>query len=246
MRPPHYSLLALLLTASSAPQQLPTPPTEPSQPPQHLDPSGTKLDLDPTERIDISGWWRTDREIILIKPDGAFVRWNQPNRFRAPSEMGRWDRQNYRTFWLEPYPKGTPNLEAPSRIRAALRRTNGKLFFDLGIVTGFTRCDGPPKAPEDQFVGRWLGPGGSLTLLADGTYSLSANTSATDAPVVRAAHAGKWSLDGKKIVLLPQGTEDDPVVCTQAGDDRLVGPLGELTRVKPEKVVPGGEGRPGC
>ncbi len=222
-----------LLVAAAASAQQPPPTRAPD-----IVPADSTLDIDPTERIDISGWWQSAKEIVWIKPDGAFVRWSQPNRFRAPSQSGRWDRQNYRTFWLEPYPTKRSDLEAPKRVRAALRRTDGKLFFDLSTSTGFARCDAPPKAPEDQFVGRWLGPGGLLTLAADGTYAVNANTNASGAPVVRAAHSGRWSFDGRSLILLPTGTEDEPVICTPADGDRIVGPLGELKRLPEPKSVP--------
>lgn len=94
-------------------------------------PANSKLDIDPTETISIIGWWTNGEEIMLIKQDGAFNWWGQPNRFRPPSKIGRWDRQNYRTFWLEPYVDRKNPGVMPPRIRAPMRRTDGKILLML-------------------------------------------------------------------------------------------------------------------
>ncbi len=189
--------------ADSAPAQAPA-----------IIPSNSKLDIDPTERVEIKGWWSNGKEIFLVKSDGAFVWWNQPNRFRAASMSGRWDRQNYRTFWLEPYALGPTDRETPKRLRVALRRTDGKIFADVETHLDFMLTEDPPLAPEDSYVGRWLGPGGALDLNTDGSYDLRASAQATQTPVTRSAHSGTWTYDGKYVLLRATGSVGDPELCT--------------------------------
>ncbi len=202
--------LVALATANAHARQDDAPPTQAPA----IIPSNSKLDIDPTERIEIKGWWSNGKEIFLVKSDGAFIWWNQPNRFRAPSMSGRWDRQNYRTFWLEPYAIGPTDHETPKRLRVALRRTDGKIFADVGTHLAFALSESPPAAPEDTYVGRWVGPGGAIDLNADGTYDLRTSAQAAQAPVTRAAHSGTWTYDGKCVQLRAKGNEGDPLLCT--------------------------------
>ncbi|MSR29087.1 MAG: hypothetical protein EXS03_05865 [Phycisphaerales bacterium] len=224
-------------------------------------PSVPTLDLDPTQRIDIQGWWSNGTEIILVQSDGAFLWWRQNNRFRPPTLAGRWDRQNYRTFWLEPYATGPSDQEAPKRLRAAMHRTDGTIFVDIGDHLGFHHSDTPPAAPEDAYVGRWLGPGGAIDLNADGSYDLRASAQAVTAPVTRAGHSGSWTYDGTFVVLRPTGSESDPVICTVVDRpeldpsgkpvptkgsatklppsiEALTTPIGELRRLAPAPPTP--------
>ena len=242
-------------TAAIAQNQKPSAPA--------IIPASSKLDIDPTETISIIGWWTNGEEIMLIKKDGAFNWWGQPNRFRPPSKIGRWDRQNYRTFWLEPYVDRKNPGVMPPRIRAPMRRTNGKIFVDAGLALNMLHVDEAPAAPEDLYVGKWSGPGGSLLLAADGRYDLdaspaSSSASATNDPALlsRSSHKGTWSFDGQYIRLLSDGSAQNPVICAvvdrpdrsgknDSKDDpgskkssdpmneALTTPLGELRRITP-------------
>ncbi len=175
-------------------------------------PKGAKLDIDPTEQIDVSGWWSNGSVLLSVRGDGSFLMWDQPNRYREPTKRGRWHRQNYRTFWIEPYfdPKTPGN--APPRTRCALRRTEGVLLLDVGDAAGLAQSTTPPLAPEDAHVGRWNGPGGTLDLRADGSYSLTAapppNSSAQPSVV-----SGRWTFDGKVIQLFRGEERDAPLRC---------------------------------
>ena len=199
-------------TAAIAQDQKPSAPA--------IIPANSKLDIDPTETISIIGWWTNGEEIMLIKQDGAFNWWGQPNRFRPPSKIGRWDRQNYRTIWLEPYVDRKNPGVMPPRIRAPMRRTDGKIFIDAGSALNMLHVDVAPVAPEDLYVGKWSGPGGSLILAADGRYQLessppSANPPSRNDPALlsRASHNGTWSFDGQYIRLLSDGSAQNPVIC---------------------------------
>ena len=191
-------------------------------------PANSKLDIDPTETISVIGWWTNGEEIMLIKQDGAFNWWGQPNRFRPPSKIGRWDRQNYRTIWLEPYVDRKNPGVMPPRIRAPMRRTDGKIFIDAGSALNMLHVDVAPVAPEDLYVGIWSGPGGSLILAADGRYQLESSPASPSSPprkdpalLSRASHNGTWSFDGRYIRLLSDGSVQNPVICAVV--DRPVG-----------------------
>lgn len=178
-------------------------------------PASSKLDIDPTETIPIFGWWSNGKELLLILENGAFRFWDQPNRFFAPTKSGRWDRQNYRTFWIEPYvDKKNPGV-MPARIRCAMRRSDGVVFADVGSALGMRQMNEAPTAPEDLYVGRWSGPGGSLTLSADGKYELLSSPSSTNDPalVSRASHSGTWTFDGQYIRLISNRSTQNPIIC---------------------------------
>jgi len=199
-------------TAAIAQDQKPSAPA--------IIPADSKLDIDPTETISIIGWWTNGEEIMLIKQDGAFNWWGQPNRFRPPSKIGRWDRQNYRTIWLEPYVDRKNPGVMPPRIRAPMRRTDGKIFIDAGLALNMLHVDVAPVAPEDLYVGKWSGPGGSLILTADGRYQLESSPPSENPPsrndpalLSRASHNGTWSFDGQYIRLLSDGSAQNPVIC---------------------------------
>ncbi len=208
-------------------------------------PDHPKLDIDPTESLSITGWWVNGTELLLVREDGSFSWWDQPNRFRAPTSTGRWDRQNYRTFWLEPYFDRVNPHTKPPRIRGAMRRMDGVVTVTFGSYAPLRQSPAAPAAPEDVYVGAWSGPGGSLTLLADATYRLTTTSGAVGdtTPVSRSGHSGTWSYDGKFIVLRSIVTPKEPVVCSvvdrpadgTADSTRLVEvlttPIGELRRV---------------
>jgi len=241
---PNAPLLTLMLSAllTAAPSREVF--AQQSAPP--IIPKGAKLDIDPTEQIDVAGWWSNGAVLLSVRSDGSFLMWDQPNRYREPTTRGRWHRQNYRTFWIEPYfdPKTPGN--APPRTRCALRRTNGVLLVDVGGATGLVQSEAPPLAPEDAHVGRWNGPGGTLDLRADGSFSLTA------APLPNSAAqptlvSGRWTFDGKVIQLFRGEQRDAPLRCvpvsrptapaadgsTSSETVALTTPIGELRRLPP-------------
>ena len=230
-------------------------------------PAGSKLDIDPTEKIKIFGWWSNEKSLLLIQENGAFRFWDQPNRFLAPAKSGRWDRQNYQTFWIEPYiDKKNPGI-MPARIRCAMRRIDGVLFADVGSALNMRHLTEAPPAPEDPYVGRWSGPGGSLTLAADGRYELLSSPSSTNDPalVSRSSHSGSWTFDGQYIRLLSDRSTQNPIICavvdrpsandvanksnsssttqgenkkSDSSNEALTTPIGELRRVVVAPVMP--------
>lgn len=157
-----------------------------------------KLDIDPTEQIDVRGWWSNGTELLLIQDDGGYRLWRGGNRYLPPSDIGRWDRQTYRTLWLETY-RGS----AHSRDRAHLRREDGVLLLSLRDLEPMKPLARPPRTREDTLVGTWSGPPGSLSLRDDGTYAFTvAKAGPQDRqPVRMGSHVGTWMVKEDAIVL---------------------------------------------
>jgi hypothetical protein len=176
----------------------PTPPPIPA------------LDIDPTEKIDATGWWSNGRELLLIQADGGYKLWKGTNRFLAPDDIGRWDRQTYRTLWLETY-RGQKH----SRDRAHLRREQGTLLLSVRDLQPMQQLARPPHTREDTLIGAWSGPPGTLTLRDDGTYSFSvAKSGPKDRQPARiGSHTGTWLVRDDSLVLT-QGDRMKPVVAT--------------------------------
>ena len=147
-----------------------------------------------------------------------------------------------------------------------MRRTDGKIFIDAGLALNMLHVDVAPVAPEDLYVGMWSGPGGSLSLAANGRYDLEATPVSTNGPELlsRASHQGTWSFDGQYIRLLSDGSAQNPVICavvdrpdrahsknsgsaggSDAGskkssdrmNEALTTPLGELRRITPTPPI---------
>ena len=168
------------------------------------------LDIDPTEKIDVTGWWSNGRELLLIQADGGYKLWKGTNRFLAPDDIGRWDRQTYRTLWLETY-RGQKH----SRDRAHLRREQGTLLLSVRDLQPMQQLARPPHTREDTLIGAWSGPPGTLTLRDDGTYSFSvAKSGPKDRQPARiGSHTGTWLVRDDSLVLT-QGDRMKPVVAT--------------------------------
>lgn len=168
------------------------------------------LDIDPTEKIDVRGWWSNGRELLLILGDGSYKLWKGTNRFVAPDDIGRWDRQTYRTLWLETY-RGQKH----SRDRAHLRRESGTLLLAVRDLQPMQQLARPPHTREDSLVGAWSGPPGTLTLRDDGTYSFAVAKSGPKdrQPARLGSHTGTWWVKDDAVVLT-QGDRTKPIVAT--------------------------------
>jgi len=229
------SCAATMITLACASAQVPPASAQSEAPPP---PPVPALDIDPTEEIDVRSWWSNGRELLLIEADGKYKLWKGTNRFLAPDDVGRWDRQTYRTLWLETY-----RAEKHSRDRAHLRREKGKLLMSLRDLDPMQQLARPPHTREDTIVGVWSGPPGALTLRDDGTYSLEVQKpGAKDRQPVRlGSHSGTWLVRDDTVVL-SQGTRAQPVVAglvvpEQDPPQPATLPAPEGTRI----VLPGGE-----
>lgn len=188
----------LTATLASAQSDAPAPPPIPA------------LDIDPTEQIDVRGWWSNGHELLLIQGDGSYKLWKGTNRFLAPDDIGRWDRQTYRTLWLETY-RGQKH----SRDRVQLRREAGTLLMSLRDLAPMQQLTRPPHTREDSLIGAWSGPPGTLTLRDDGTYAFAVAKSGPKdrQPARLGSHTGTWLVRDDTVVLT-QGDRMKPVVAT--------------------------------
>jgi hypothetical protein len=160
------------------------------------------LDLDPTERIDLTGWWSNGKSMLLLEPDAAYSLWKGTNRYLAPEARGRWQQTNYAELWIEPY----GGLQ-PQRDRVGVTKIDGRPALLVGKMEPMFRLDAPPRSAEDDLIGAWDGERGSLRLDADMRYEFTA-ARPMNTPVAVTRHRGRWRLDGESVVLEP----DTPVV----------------------------------
>ena len=204
----------------------------------------TPLALDPTENIELSRWWTTGHELLLLETDGAYTILQGPGRTSAELERGRWSQQNYATLWLEPY-----SAQTSDRTRVHIAKRGSGLVLLVPRYEDFTPISSPPVTMEDRVVGRWLGSIGELRLMANHRYELVP----ADRPGAAAAPApgalppviqrGTWSVAGDELSLqqdkssaLPMNmkivVDDQHVVLNALGGPGAPGIGGVLTQVK--------------
>ena len=169
-----------------------------TQPPQSR-PVSKRLEIDPSEKPDILGWWWDDTTVILLSENGSYRIWAGHDRYRPPVELGRWDRENFNTVWLDPY-------DAPPETRTHLliRRIEGKLRLEFDtsrplLMTGPT----PPPVVGDGLLGTWIGDEGKLEIAADGGYRYQPifEKASPVKPVVIAGHFGSWRVVKDRLLL---------------------------------------------
>jgi len=189
-------------TPSSAAPPRPKIPLPPVEPRPLQVPS---IAMDPERPEPIVAWWSNGREILDVREDGSYRLWKGQGRYRPADEVGRWDRQNHATFWLEPY-----SMRKEDRARAAISIEDGKVVATIRTWAPLVRLADPPAGPEEEFIGVYVGDGGSLELRDDGRYRLVPPRRDGD-PVTVAAHDGSWRLENGKIVLAPRSPTVPPV-----------------------------------
>ncbi len=155
--------------------------------------------LDPERPAPIVGWWVNGEQLLEIAPDGAYRLYETTNRYRKPIENGRWHRQNYIAFWLEPY-----SMRKEERARVSLSEVDGLVRATLRKFQPMTLQNDPPMCEEDLFIGLWSGVGGTLELQASMRYHFVApRSSGTSQPVMISSHKGAWRLKDGQVELLP-------------------------------------------
>ena len=166
------------------------------------------LEIDPSERPEVVGWWWDEFGLLEINDDRTYVRWKGFNRHRAPIETGNYDRSSYNTLWLDP-----TDAPAKDRLRVQIRRMNSQLRLDLLAGNDPMRpLSAPPITLEDRLVGRWIAAHRELTLLENGSYRSQPVSSdpAADAPVVVSAVSGTWGVRGAELFLAPAAGTEPP------------------------------------
>ena len=242
--------LGLSIAAPALPQVDPPSGANPPRPKVTLPPleprprNLTTLQMDPERPEPIVAWWSNGTQILELREDGSYRLWKTDGRHREPDEIGRWDRQNHATFWLDPYSR-----RKEERSRCSLSIVEGEVVTTLRTYAPLARLEGPPPAPEDALVGLWVGDGGSLELREGGRYRLVAPR-IDGTPVAIAGHEGTWRLEGPRLVLTPrspsvaavtmqiEAAKPDPSRAGKPGPPRLRSVEGTLEKVEPKALTP--------
>ena len=188
------------------------------------------LDLDPTERIKVDGWWSNDDELLHLEIDGRFVLYPDLNRYSGPAEIGRWHRISYAVVHFEPY-----DSRPREQLRVAVDRRDGKIVLDVPELAAFTRLAEPPLVAEDELLGAWLCPTGRL-LLEDGGHYRHQAVRAQAEPVTIAGHDGRWSLAGDQLSLDPDPPGMGPYLFILERNGEPTALRGRATRFTREPV----------
>jgi hypothetical protein len=195
----------------------------------------TPLPHDPMDRDVLGAWWSNGDELLNLRADGAYVLYDNNNRYGRPLERGRWGQRSYAVLTLEPY---TRLEREPTRV--SITKMNGALTLlvpqmqPMRALTG-----GPPTTREDELIGQWQGTIGLLQLNADLTYAFVPAPGAAPAggaPVI-AGHNGRWSLEGDRIGLMP-GTPSIAPISLTVKEATPASP-GEGTAPAPERMLQG-------
>jgi len=249
--PPLVAIALALAIALPAPAQVDPPsganPPRPKVTLPPLDPRPrnlTTLQMDPERPEPIVAWWSNGTQTLELREDGSYRLWKTAGRHREPDEVGRWDRQNHATFWLNPYSRGKQE-----RARCPLSIVEGEVVATVRTFPPLVRLEGPPASSEDALVGLWVGDGGSLELREDGRYRFVAPR-VDGTPVAIAGHEGTWALDRDRLVLTPrspsvaavslqlEAPKPDPARSGKPDPPRLRSVEGTLEKVEPKTVTP--------
>lgn len=214
------------------------PPLDPR--PRNL----TTLQMDPERPEPIVAWWSNGTQTLELREDGSYRLWKTAGRHREPDEVGRWDRQNHASFWLEPYTR-----RKEERARCSLSIVEGEVVTSLRTFPSLVRLEGPPVGPEEALLGLWVGDGGSLEVREDGRYRFVAPR-VDGAPVAITGHDGTWRLEGERLVLSPRSpsvaavslevvaAKPDPTRSGPPAAPTLRSVEGTLAKVEPKAANP--------
>ena len=155
------------------------------------------LQMDPETPEQFRGWWLADNALLYVGDDGRFKLWKGRDRYLRPHTVGRWHQRNHAVLMLESYA-----LPRPRQARLSMWLDNDALKADLGSMT-FAKTDTPPKTPEDDLIGTWVGNGGTLIMQPNLTYAWEAPLGETPEPVILGSQKGTWSYRGGELRLVP-------------------------------------------
>jgi len=176
---------------------------------------GPPMEHDPTDRVELARWWSNDSHLLRLDENAAYVLYQGTNRYTPPIERGRWAKQSYALLWLEPY-----NTMKVDPRRVTITKVDGKLALVLPDSKPMFALKGPPPVIEDQLIGAWQGPMGSLELLNDLRYTLlsSIEPSTPGTTVCK----GSWHVVDNALVLQPDKPDQKPMRLPLVLDDKQV------------------------
>ena len=84
------AVIALLPGACAAPEETTSQRSVPA-------------DVDPTARVDLTGWWSNGIQLLRLDPDGRYELYDSLTRLEPPLHRGRWNLRTNERLTLEPY-----------------------------------------------------------------------------------------------------------------------------------------------
>lgn len=198
---------SLAIAGAALPGCAPNPADRLNNPTAAAQLDSTPMPLDPTSPVPVDGWWSNGRQLLHLADDGAYQLWSGTNRFESPHQSGRWSRVNYKALLLEPY-----SIRVREQTRCELDRDGSEVRLRVPGLDSMVRFDSAPGGVEERLLGLWRGPGGTLSIGADGRYRADAPADAAGAPVALAGHGGRWIVDGATLLLLPDSPSVPPVL----------------------------------
>ncbi|MCP3904159.1 MAG: hypothetical protein GY715_11050 [Planctomycetes bacterium] len=186
-------VLGALLPACATPE----PAAEAGWPAGTAQVEHTPLTVDPMEPNELAGWWSNGEEMLRLDAPGSYARFATTNRYDGVIERGLWTNDRYFELHLVPY-----DAKVRERTRVGIVMRDGRLALLLPGRPALRALPGPPLVAEDELLGRWAAPAGSLELRDDGRYAW-ALPDLPQATVIIVGHEGRWRLAGDRLVLDP-------------------------------------------
>lgn len=188
---------------------------DPREPAAVTIPTSTASRFDPTEAPALAEWWSNERQLLNLRPNGAYRLYEGLNRYRPPSEQGRWWRQTYATMWVQPY-----DVLTHQSTRVAIQKHDGEFQIAFRELAPMSPLDGPPPVVEDQLMGCWFGAGGSLTLDHGMRYRFVAPPAAdVQSPAALAGQQGRWTVERDYLILSPDSAAVNQIVVRIEDED---------------------------
>ncbi len=152
------------------------------------------IEMNPEEPLEIEGWWSDGTHLLEIRPGGDYRIWSTLDRFRTPTDVGRWHRENHAVFWLESY-----RIPKEPRRRVPLWLRDGSLMATLDPdEEAFSKMLVPPSVPAESLIGNWTCGDHHLRFTDDLRWRHRLGGVKDETPVRRDVEAGIWwmPLDG--------------------------------------------------
>jgi hypothetical protein len=190
----------------------------------------TPLEFDPTEHYELSRWWTNGTQMLRLDNNAGYALYADQNRYRTPTQKGRWSQQSYAVLWLEPYTQ-----REPERLRVGISKINGKLALTVPKYKSMYAIKNPPEVTEDRLFGTWQSQAGRLRLGSDMRYSFSPIANDGNSTNMRTGENGNWSIAGDRIILQPNVPGRDAIRLNMIIEEKRVTisgppPDGEYTR----------------
>jgi hypothetical protein len=187
----------------------------------------TTLEIDPTDEIDVVGWWSNGVDLLRLDPEGSYALFADNNHHQRPIERGRWVRASYAWVRLEPY-----GALARDPVRVELARLDGEIALQRSDDLPMLHLDAPPWTLEDELFGTWRSEHSEVVLDRDMRYAFRRFELSRDV-VGPGSQSGRWAVADATIKLEPASpVASAPLieVVTEETELALRLPSGEVLR----------------